>query len=104
MLQKLSTIQINLLSAPHRSDHPGVSGPEVCQGQSEADSEPALSPVPPPKWVLVCGFSPMHFSDVCAHVLELHIGQRLSAMRFRSSALGFKQSGKWAAHIGSGRR
>lgn len=47
VVQKLSTIQINLLRAPRCLDHPGVSGPEVRQGQPEADSELALSPVSP---------------------------------------------------------
>lgn len=56
-MQKLSTIQINLLRAPHCLDHPGGSGPEVCQGQPEADSELALSPVFSPKWVVFCDFS-----------------------------------------------
>lgn len=88
-VQKLSTIQINLLRAPHCLDHPGGSGPEVCQGQPEADSELALSPVFPKVGCLLFVF-PLYG----VRAVELQVGQGCLSCVFLSG-LWFKPSVNW---------
>ena len=85
-MHKLSTIQINLLRAPRCLDHPGGSGPEVRQGQPEADSELALSPVFLPKWVVFC------VSDVRVGVAASRA--EIVCHAFPPIWTWFKQSGK----------
>lgn len=93
--QELSTIQINLLRAPRCSDHPGGPGPEVCQGQPEADFRTGPQPCFSQSGLSSVSSLLCVFPIWCVCAVELQVGQRLSVMRFPPLWTWFKQSVKW---------
>lgn len=100
-MQKLSTIQINLLRAPRCLDHPGGCSLEVRQGQPEADSELALSPVFPQSGLCLW----LHFYVSPAVWCACPCGvaayrAEIVCHAFPPIWTGLKQSGKWKCCTG----